>query len=347
VLERVGTAYAARVLIAFIGLALCAGGKQPLGPKEIVARIEASPRKYDIREPESPVPQWLQQNAMVMWPQLRPPLDVVMRDGKDVVAGRQPPVELLRGIEQAFAEKRYMDAEKGYARVLAKFPGDYVITLAWGDAAYFDSRTVVALGRYEAATKLAPLDLHGWWYRANALLALGRKKEAIDSYVKALVLRPRHVPLLNSLESRVDAIGLRVAEPIFLPQARVGISGDDVVVTVLASPHWLAWGLCKALWLGEPSFRKEQTGTEEHRFSIEEERMCLANLLATYLARSKGEPIDPAVERVLAVQKAGLLDALIVHELASRGFENVAATLEDKGRAALEAYVRKFVLVPK
>ena len=337
------------MLLALIGLALCAGDKKTYGPREILAILEASPRKYEVHQPDSPVPQWAQQNAMVMWPQTRAPLEIVMKDGNQLVAGGHVPeaYEMLREVEPAFQEKRYPDAEKGYARVVAKFPDDYMATLSWGDAALFDRRPAVALTRYEAGTKLAPLDHRGWYYKGNALLALGKKKEAIDSYVKALALRPRHFPMLTGLESREATIGLRVSSPVFLPQARVGMSGDDVVITSVASPHWLAWAICKAVWLGEASFRKEQLGSEEHRFSMEEERMCLFNFIAAYLTRDKKEPADPAADRIVAVQKAGLIDALIVHELGTRQFENIVATADDKGRAAMETYVRKFVLVPK
>lgn len=326
-----------------------------LSPKEMLALMEASPRGYEITSEPNPFPQWKQQNAMLAWPEAHPampmPAFVKNPDGSMEVVpfGRDPEIDdLLEKVEPLFEAKDFVGAEKGYAQILEKFPDDYSLQLDWGDAALFSGRAEVALGRYEKATRLNPADHRSWYYRGNALAALGRKKEAIDAWVRAIAMRPEYTPMLTGLETKAAAFGYVVRSRSLLPAARVEPTKDGFRVSVSTKePHWLAWGICKAMWRGEPEHRKAMTGREQDTFSILEEKECLVNTMSMYENRKKGEARDPTVEQMLAALKAKLFSGYLIYELASRVEPHLFLQQSPEAQRVVEDYVRKFILVPE
>lgn len=325
-----------------------------LSPKEMIALMEASPRMYAIDSEPNPFPQWKQQNAMLAWPESHPPAPMPAfeknADGSTSVVPFTRPREideLLEKVEPLFEEKDYAGAEKGYEEILKKFPDDYSIQLDWGDAALFSGRPAIALARYEKATKLNPADHRSWYYRGNALAALGKKKEAIDAWVRAIAMRPENTTMLTGLETKAAAFGYVVRSRSLLPSARVEPVKDGYRISVgLKEPHWLAWGVCKALWRGEPDHRKAMTGREKDSFSIIEEKECLVNTMAMYENRKKDDPADPMVERMVAAVKARLFSGYLVYEIASRVEPHVFLQQPPETQKMVEDYVRKFILVP-
>ncbi|MCU0695474.1 MAG: hypothetical protein MUC96_02965, partial [Myxococcaceae bacterium] len=80
------------------------------------------------------------------------------------------------------------------------------------------------------------------------------------------------------------------------------------------------------------------------RLTLTEERECLIQQLAVYLSdpKRKKDP-EPHLERLLKVQKAGLLDVFIVYELLSTSEPHITLTTDAQGLAALEQYIQRFV----
>jgi tetratricopeptide (TPR) repeat protein len=256
--------------------------------------------------------------------------------------------EMLKKVEPLFEEKDYLGAEKGYEQILEKFPADYSVQLDWGDAALFSGRPAVALTRYEKATRLNPADHRSWYYRGNALAALGKKKEAIDAWVRAIAMRPDNTMMLTGLEAKAAALGYAVRSRALLPSARVEPVKDGFRISVaIKEPHWLAWGVCKAMWRGEPDHRKAMTGREKDTFSIIEEKECLVNTMAMYENRKKDDAADPMVERMIAAMKAKLFAGYLVYEIASRVEPHVFLQQPPETQRVVEEYVRRFILVPK
>ncbi len=329
-------------------------------PEELMKLMEASPRLYEIKEEKNAFTQWAQQNAALAWPQVNPPIPVPRlrpnKDGSFTLENTERPGEIekmLDKVEPLFEAKDYEGAEKGYAAILAKYPDDYGIHLDWGDAALFSGRPEVALTRYEKATKLNPADHRCWWFRGNALAALGRKKEAIDSWTRALAMAPDNTNLQNGLEVHGPKLGYVFKGRTFLPQARVTPlkekDNEGYTITVSSRTHWLIWGVCKGVWRGEPSYRKSKTGSEADVFSATEEQECLANLAAMYFGMkksNKNEADDPMVERLLAVMNEKLLAGFVIYEIASRVQPHVYLLQPPEMQREVEAYLQKFVLVP-
>ena len=346
-------AYAERMHCLLVAMIAGADPQTP-EPKEFIAIMEQSPREYAVDSIDHPPAQWAQQNAMLAWPGSEQPLGIIKREprkggGWSIVAWTRPAEveQMLEVAEPLFEAKRFKEAEAEYAKLLARFPAEYPVQLHWGDAALMDGRPAVALPRYEAATKMNPVDFHSWWYRGDALAALKRPKEAVPFWTRALALQPRNQELRAGLELNLKSAGLMLAPPVVLPRARVTLEGDKTRITVEPSAAWLAWAMCKAVWASEPDFRERMTGRREHTFTMLEERQCLVNLAAAYATRDKKKDLeDETAQRVLDVAKAKMLDGLIVFELASRVMAEVTATTDEAGLAALETYLKKFVLVP-
>lgn len=344
------------VVVVLAGVAVA--GPPPaklLSPREMMKLLEDSPREYAIDSEPNAFPQWRQQNAMLAWPELHPPAPMPAfekhQDGSISVVPVSHPNEvdeMLEKVEPMFEGKDYADAEKGYEQILKKFPGDYSVQLGWGDAALFSGRAEVALARYEKATKLNPADHRSWYYRGNALAVLGRKKEAIDAWVRAIAMRPENTTMLTGLETKAAAFGYVLRSRSLLPGARVEPIKDGFRISFSSKePHWLAWGVCKAMWRGEPVHRKAMTGSEKDTFSILEEKECLANTMAMYENRKKGDASDPMVEQMLAAVKAKVFPGYLVYEIASRIEPHIFLQQAPETQRVVEDYVRKFILVPE
>lgn len=325
-----------------------------LNPGQMIALMEASPRQYEIKAEPNDFPQWRQQNAMHAWPESHPPIPMPAfakrPDGSSTVVSfeRAPEIEkMLETVEPLFEQKDFDGAEKGYEQILAKFPGDYALQLDWGDAALFAGKADVALARYVKATTFNPADHRSWYYRGNALAALGRKKEAIDAWVRAIAMRPENTVMLTGLEGKAAALGYVVKSRTLMPAARVEPMEDGLRIwTSSSQSHWLAWGICKAMWRGEPDHRKAMTGSERDAFNMTEEKECLVNTLAMYETRKKGEADDPMIEQLAAAVKAKLFAGYLVYEIASRVEPHIYLQQSPETQRVVEDYVRRFILVP-
>lgn len=312
--------------------------------------LEKSPRTYQVDTVEKAPAQWRQQALLTMYPRAEHQLDEPRLGADGVISEASHPPELtslLEPVEAKFEAKEFAEAEKAYAALLKKYPGNFMLTLSWGDAALFDRRPEVALERYRAAQKLNPIDHRGYFYEGTALVALGKPKEALDAYAKALARRPNAQFVVEGVDARGERLGVRVRTTPLLPGARVDAKGEGFQVS-LADVAWLPWGMCKAAWRGEVAARNV-ADPEHYRPTMTEERECLIQLLAVYRVQTehKKQPIDAQLEWLKKVQQAGLLDALIVYELLSRAQPHVTLTLDAKGLSAIEQYVRRFVFEPR
>lgn len=327
-----------------------------LTPAEILQKMETSKVSYDVHDPESAGAPAQEQYAQLWWP-LEEPLDTPIveksADGSAHVSAYPKNAEadrLLQQAEPAFKGNRFAEAEKLYEQALKLAPGYYPALLAYGDAAFFSGKPEVALQRYRQATQSNPDDHRGYFFQANALLALGKKEQARDAYAWALALRPQNPYVLQALDTKKarTLLGASV-QPLSLDKPRSFARKTDKGVELwldAKQPHWLIWGMCKALWLGEPTHRQEMTGSTTYTWTLTEEMECLNALLATYTAPNRQSPPDPRLERLLKVAKDGFAPELVVYEVASRMSPHVVLSQDESRRKRMHAYVLRYVLTP-
>lgn len=317
---------------------------------EMMRRMEASPVHYSILSTyEEPVEQLEEK----LWPRtIRPVLmPRVVEDGpgRKVIPWQIP--EEVRALsdeaEDLYGKGLFREAAERYRRILEIAPDHYLVRAALGDCALFTKDPKAALEHFDAAIQINPDDHRVHYYRANALMALGQKAEAIDSFTTSLVLNPRNRVLLDHLRRYAKYLGIEVRSDLMVPRAYVQKEGETVTLYFdKENPHWLTWAVCKGLWLGDPSHRQEMTGRADRSWTTIEEMECLAALATSYLTAlkdGKSQP-DPELDTLVNVLRDGLASSFVIYELGSRVDPQITLKVEKRHRDFVHRYVRKYVL---
>lgn len=346
---------------SFIGAAaaawLCLGAAPSpklLTPAEIVKRLDSSSTRFVIEAPESAgVP--VEKYADVFWPrgEGRFVFPVVVEKGGGDRALTEATISeatlrVARAAEPAFQAKDYEAAAALYAQGLEKEPRSFLLLSHLGDCRFKRGQYAEALRLYERAGELIPTDHRLWWYRGQALAHLGRHDEALEAFTEALVRKPADALIVGWLERNAEALGIGVTRQPFAPLVLARREGDAVhVYSDAKGPHWLSYGLCKALWLGEPARRKEALGSADPGFNTFEERECLASLLSTYASlREEGKTAaEPALDRLVRIVEDGTADGFILYELGARIVPWPTLLAGEEAQDQVRRYVRRHVLV--
>lgn len=331
------------------------GGPEPLSPSEILERLKASNRVYAFEPIGSISDLAAQEYARELWPPAEHAVEFPMVETRGVrrVLSSYPAndaaLQILQEAEPLVTAKKFAAAEALYRRALDVAPGYYLTLLNYGGCAQFTGRFEAALDRYEQAIRANPFDHRGYFFKANALTELGRIPEALDAYAWALTVRPRHTWLLAGIDTREPRLGVVVQGDLLLPKAVVREQADRIVIEFDGSAHWLAFGACKALWVGEAAHRREMTGLERRAFTSAEERECLAGLLAVYAThRAQGAvQAEPDLDRLVDVVRSRMADEWIIYELASRRSPHASLALPAEMHRRIHAFVLRYVLVSR
>lgn len=334
-----------------------ASGGDLLSTAQMLAAMEASSVRYRVADASSlkdlPMERWTE----LLWPQLVAPIEEPLvtagRGGARTVTAypSDPRVHpLLEKSEPLFQAKKYEEAAAVYQEALKLDPRYYVLWSHLGDCSYFRGDYETALRHYEKALSLDPDDYRLWFFKGNALGRLGRRSAALDAWVTSLVLKPRNPVLLEILRTGARQLRIDVRDqPLLVPRGVARREGKDVAIysDLEAGPHWLAFAVCKGVWLGEPSHRKALTGDEDEGWSSRAELECLAALLTGYeSARADGKAKkDVRLDELRGVVDEGLATELIVYELGSRIHPQLTLTLTDAQRASLRRYILQHVLL--
>ncbi|GMU01450.1 hypothetical protein KH5H1_55700 [Corallococcus caeni] len=327
-----------------------------LSLKEILQRMEASSVKYQLGEKDSPPDGW----ADTLWPQRVEPLPYarVVREGDSAMLA--PPYDdpeserLIAEAEPHFQANRFDEAAKLYARATEACPKCVNAWIFRGDAALFAGKPEEALGHYRKAAELNPDDYRGHFFLGHTLARLGRRAEAREAFASALVLNPR-LTTLRKLLASTPRFGLVITPDVVVPRGMA--ERTETGVAVYYDGHygtaWLAFASCKALWLGEPSHRKEMTGSDsDTQFTSTEELECLNATLTGYEVAKQQKDADTTtpdkgLERLGQIAEAGMADMLVLFELASRVHPQATLTMSDDVRQRLRAYVLEYVLLER
>jgi tetratricopeptide (TPR) repeat protein len=319
--------------------------------------MKASSTAYEVREcPDIPVSDF----AKAMWTPL--PVDNIETPvwfmEKDGVTGigeyhhKPEAIPFLNKGETAFAAEKYDEAIGYYRKALEASPNDYLALLYLGDSAYRQGFLPDALEMYLRAGAADPADTRSYFFRASVYAATDEVSLAVDAYAEALVRAPRRATLLKAIGLRAKRLGISEPRDFYKPKAMARQSGDKIQVCIApgdGTAPWIAFGLCKAMWLGEASHREAMTGSSKHHFSNIEEKECLLALLAGYKKmRQAGKTLeDSEIERLDAIVLAGMTDDFIFFELATRLIPQAPLYGTEAMRRRLKAYILRFVLEPQ
>ncbi|MBN2493486.1 MAG: tetratricopeptide repeat protein [Deltaproteobacteria bacterium] len=173
--------------------------------------------------------------------------------------------------EAHFQKGEYEQAAVCYRRAIDAQPDCYIAFMHMGDCFMFRQNPMKALQLYDEAIRINPWDFHPYLYKGNALAALGRFQDAKEAYIDALARMPRRDSVLKCAGQRAAEMGVEVRTKLFDPQVVIQEKKDGSIWFYAGDerglgPVWLAYGACKAVWLGEPEHRKEM-GCEHSIYS--------------------------------------------------------------------------------
>jgi len=323
-------------------------------PADIIKIMESSSKTYRIESLDKLKPEEQKDLLGSLFPPVCPAVTsprLVVKDGNPSVeefSFKPEAVAIIKKAEEKYGEKSYEEARRIYEQALVADPDCYLAVADIGDCYYFGGQPEKALAEYEKAIRMNPQDHRLFFFRANAQLALGRIEEARKSYIHSLMLRPRYSYALQVIEARRDVLKMKIREPFFHPPVLVRKEGEDIVVycDLAKGPHWLAYANAKAVWLGEPSHRREVAGSEAAGWSSSEERECLKHLLAVYATRAdKAATVDPDLELLQKVAEAGDLDYFILYEIYTRLCPTGLLTLSEDIQKEMERFIETYFVI--
>jgi tetratricopeptide (TPR) repeat protein len=239
----------------------------------------------------------------------------------------------LEDAEVHFKANEYHEALAIYREALARDPGCYVLHMNAGDCYLLSGNSLAALESHDRTIELNPDDFHGHWFRASALVELGRREEARRSYARAVAMSPRKPTLLQAINKRADRLGFQARESLRHPLADARLEGDVYRVHSVDSTHWWIYGL------------KELTGSTNHIWTTTEELECTANLLARYgTDREIGkEPAELELDVLLEVLDARSEGAFVNYEFGSRVAGDYSILLDPDLLDRVVEFVDRFV----
>jgi len=253
---------------------------------------------------------------------------------------------------KAFKALDYDEAEGLFRKVIEKDPGCYPAYLSLGNILHSKKDYAGAVDYYDKAIALNSIDYQCFAFKGSALLMLGRYEKAKQALIEALILSPSDNLTMYLLEKAGRKLGFRVYVKKFIPRALTyKENGKEVVVLVQkddAEKGWAIYGMTRAVWMMEPVYRKEKTGSTDHNLTTIEEGDCLINLLAAYAIESakKKEVKDSALERLKKIVENGDTAPFINFEIFGLKVPHFSALyLDEKERKEVKDYIEKYVLV--
>jgi tetratricopeptide (TPR) repeat protein len=260
-------------------------------------------------------------------------------------------LKMINEAESHFTGKRYLQAVAAYQSLLKQFPECYLGYAHLGDTYFVTQQYEKAIECFDKAIAINPLDHRTFFYKADALMCLGRCAEAKTAYIHSLSLRPRYPFALANLRHYAKTLNIEVRTDLFQPRAVVGPDKNNgVAVHAAKEPHpalWLSYAATKAVWLGEPSHRQQMIRESEYRWSSVEEMEALLNLTATYQSLKQDGKIqaDQRLDILADVIETRHLEDFIHYEVASRMCPHIMLTLPEQARQSMREFIAKYVIV--
>lgn len=328
-----------------------------LSPPELYKLMEESEQTYRLNALEALGDLRAEDFASIYWPSsgngLAFPWIAVQENGSrsllnyDLGEGCEA---ILRKAEPHFDAERYEKARNFYIKAKDKFPKCYLAYSSLGDTYHFEGNSLEALSWYKKSIEINPYDFRGHFYKANTLYNLARFDEARAAYLVALAMKPHRESMTGVIQDRVTSLGEKFVDRPFIPRALARQEKDYIGIYASPdTPYWITYGMCKAVWIGEPAHREARNGNTEHVWSLLEERQCLFSMLETYYSlREEGElEPDPELERILAAAENDLLNGFIFYEIAYQINGDLMILYPDKVMDEVLKYISHYVLPPR
>lgn len=211
----------------------------------------------------------------------------------------QPVAVIMREGEAAFGRADYRSAARHYQRALIHDPNLYEAALYSGDA-YYGLKDWAEAGRwYAKAISINPTRETAYRYWGNALWAEGKRIEARNKFVDALIAEPQNSYSHKGLRQWAQHYKVRLEAPrVHIP---VKVEGKSVSVgEVGVTPYWIAYGMTRAL----PA--KDGNALQQEVEALKAALQVARELGATIIEK------DVSVVNLQRLEKKGLLEAFVL-----------------------------------
>jgi len=261
---------------------------------------------------------------------------------------------LIREGEEAFRVNDFTKARECYQRAAELEPKNYLASLWTGDA-YFAARQLEpACEWFRRTIAIEPDNETAHRYLADALAKLGRKDEAMDEYIAALLCEPyqrlTRQHFTPQLQAVAEAKGRKI--PRF-PALQVSIEGKETKLGVDPNDGLLmmAYNICALGWRVK-DFAEVYPKETAPRRSLREEVYAIETMLETAKDINSGKPEDiaeahlerwqPILDALAALKAEGLLEAYALFERVDADLAKDYAAYRAEHRDKLERYIRVY-----
>jgi tetratricopeptide (TPR) repeat protein len=279
----------------------------------------------------------------------------------------------IRDGEAAFAHGDFDRALEAYKRALEADPQLYDAALYTGDV-YFKKGYL----EHDAVAKNKLLDQSGEWFKraiqidpnretayrywGDALAAQGKRDEARDMFIGAIVASPGEDRAYVGLTQWANDNGIRLAHPeIEVPTNVTPLEGGKMTINLDpkmlggkdqpedGSGAWMMYGLTRASWATE-KFAKEFPQEKAYRHTLREEVDALHSVATMARDQAKGgkaKNLSPSLANLIKLDDAGLLEPYIFFVRVDRGIGQDYEAYRNAHRDKLQRYWTEFVVRDK
>jgi tetratricopeptide (TPR) repeat protein len=287
-------------------------------------------------------------------------LDLIPPDGGDATfSGHKDADDAMQQAEADFARGDFDKARAGYERALILDPKLYEAALFSGDACFKqkNKNNALAIEWFDRAIHIDPDRETAYRYWGDSLVDEGKMDEARAKCIDAIIAEPYVDGPWTGISQWADRNGVSLTPLKLQTHAGGQVKDHDVIVSVdgaIASESvdtaaWTAYAVNRSGWM-IAKFKANFPGESAYRHTLAEEAGALHTMVTvlTGLAEKKdgGKPSDPALERLMKIDQAGLLEAYVLIERADEGIARDYAAYRSVHRDKLLRYLDEYV-VPK
>lgn len=286
-------------------------------------------------------------------------LAAINEDGSenaDKIAADPQVDRILHEAEEAYARHQFDQAIKGYLAVLEIQPGNYFATLNLGDAYFASNHFPEAIEWFKKATIIDQNRETAYRYCGDALMRLGKKDDALDQYLSAIIAEPYNGYPWRGLNTGLKAFLLKPWPPardVPVGGLSVGEKGVEIHLSDAGDTLQIGYLMARAEWYDKNHKAKSPKETL-YRQTLEEEVHGLEMLLKIYdeLKQAEQKPDSPKISEAVSksmaelteIKNAGLLEPHILFFRANKDLAQDYPAYRDANREKLKAYLLKFYL---
>ncbi|MFL6228355.1 MAG: tetratricopeptide repeat protein [Pyrinomonadaceae bacterium] len=259
--------------------------------------------------------------------------------------------------EAAFSRGDLDKAIEAYQRALKFDPHLYAAALFTGDS-YFKKRDYAKADEWFAhAAEIDPNveTAHRYW--GDSLMAQGKRDEARDKFIEAIVAAPGDRSAYVGLTQWADKYGVKLAHPEIEVPTSVASEGSKTTINISpdmlsggktddGSLSWIAYGATRSVWAKE-KFGKEFPQENSYRHTLREEAEALhavADMAREQAKGGKAKNLSPSLANLIKLDDAGLLEPFIFYTRVDRGIAQDYSSYRQAHRDKLQRYWAEFVV---